>query len=73
MFEFIHMKKSIGNSISSVASSVRTVAAPVVTETPIETCVREFREMPSQAWKTKWLNNRNNRPVADEAFASGRI
>jgi hypothetical protein len=73
MFEFIHMKKSIGNSISSVASSVRTVAAPVVTESPIEVCVREFREMPSQSWKTKWLNNQKNRPIADQAFSEGRI
>ena len=53
--------------------AVPVPVAPVVHETPVETCVREFRELPSAAWKTKWLNNQNNRPVADQAVAEGRI
>jgi len=46
---------------------------PVVVETPIEMCVREFRELPMAAWKTKWLLNRKNRGIADQAAADGRL
>jgi hypothetical protein len=58
---------------SASAEAAQAPVAPVVIETPIEACVREFKEMPSQAWKAKWLNNRNNRPIADQAFEEGRI
>jgi hypothetical protein len=72
--EYARLRQHAGTATTMTAPAVvRTVAAPIVTESPIETCVREFKEMPSQAWKTKWLNNRNNRPVADRAFAEGRI
>ena len=55
-------------------ASPAPVSAPVApVETPIETCVREFRELPSSAWKAKWLNDQRNRPVADKAVSEGRI
>jgi hypothetical protein len=75
--EWMRMEQSIASLLPSAAPATAAVpqkpVAPVVTETPVETCVREFKEMPSQVWKTKWLNNRNNRPIADQAFAEGRI
>lgn len=72
--EYARLRQYAGtvSAVSAVPAAVRS-AAPVVTESPIETCVREFREMPSQAWKNKWLNNQKNRPIADQAFAEGRI
>jgi hypothetical protein len=72
--EYARMRKSVSAATTPIAPvAVRTVAAPVVSETPVETCVREFKEMPSQQWKSKWLNNQKNRPIADQAFAEGRI
>lgn len=46
------------------APAPSALVAPVVTETPIETCSREFRELPSRVWKRKWLDDQCNRPVA---------
>jgi hypothetical protein len=75
MNEWLRMEQSVRalepQSVAPVAA--KAPVAPVVVETPIEACVREFREMPSQAWKTKWLTNMKNRPTADRAFAEGRI
>jgi hypothetical protein len=73
--EYLRMKKSVGIAVAPphVASEAQAPVTPVVVEAPIETCVREFQEMPSQSWKAKWLNNRNNRPIADQAVAEGRI
>jgi len=73
--EYARMRRSIktAEATPAVPVAVPVPVAPVVHETPVETCVREFRELPSAAWKTKWLNNQNNRPVADQAVAEGRI
>jgi hypothetical protein len=73
--EWLQMEKSVVGATAPNAAPAPAQApvVPVVAETPIEACVREFKEMPSQAWKTKWLNNRNNRPIADQAFEEGRI
>jgi hypothetical protein len=76
MAEYHRMKRSIGpapatNTTPGTAPAV--AVAPAVVETPVETCVREFRETPSQAWKKKWLDNQNNRKVTDQAFAEGRL
>lgn len=72
--EYARLRQYAGTaSAVSAAPAVRTVAAPVVTESPIEQCVREFREMPSQSWKKKWLLDQRNRPITDRAFAEGKI
>jgi hypothetical protein len=74
MAEYLRMKKATGVAAApNVAYEAQAPVAPIVIETPIEACVREFKEMPSQTWKAKWLDNRNNRPIADQAFAEGRI
>jgi hypothetical protein len=74
MAEYVRMKRSVGTPAPNAApAAAQAPAAPVVTETPIEACVREFKEMPSQAWKAKWLNHRSNRVIADQAFEEGRI
>jgi hypothetical protein len=75
MFEFIHMKKSIGNGISTpaVASSVRTVAAPVVTETPAEVAAREWKELSGDQFRIKYLNHQGNRKFYEQALAQGLI
>jgi hypothetical protein len=77
MAEYSRMRNAIDSASSAnVVPSPqveKAPAVPVVTETPVETCAREFRELPSQAWKRKWLDNRKNRPAADQAAAEGRI
>jgi hypothetical protein len=73
--ELKRMQRAVGPkpkaSVVPVLSPAPTT--PVIAETPIEICVREFRELPSSAWKQKWLNDRRNRPITDQAFAEGRI
>lgn len=47
---------------------------PVVpVETSVETCAREFRELPSATWQAKWLRDQRNRPIAEQAAAEGKI
>jgi len=73
--EYERMRRSVVASKVAEAAPVAAPSpvAPVVRETPVETCAREFRELPSSAWKAKWLNNQKNRPVVDLAVAEGRI
>jgi hypothetical protein len=73
--EYARMRKSVGTSTvaSTAPVAVATPITPVVRETPVETCAREFRELPSTTWKNKWLSDQRNRPVADLAAAQGRI
>jgi hypothetical protein len=73
--EFARMHRSVGTSKTPELAPVAAQApvAPIVTESPIETCVREFKEMPSQLWKKKWLLDQRNRPITDRAFAEGKI
>jgi hypothetical protein len=76
MVEYVRMRQSVANFINPVVAApvvTKAPVAPVVVETPVEICVREFKELPSQAWKIKWLTNMKNRPIADQAFAEGRI
>jgi hypothetical protein len=58
---------------ATVPATAPAPGVPVVRETPVETCAREFREMPSSKWKAKWLHDQRNRPVTDQAAAEGRI
>lgn len=55
----------------------RPAPAPVVPAAPVETledtCVREFKELSSAAWKMKWLSNQHNRVIADRCAAEGRL
>jgi hypothetical protein len=73
--EYERMRRSASATLATNAVPVAAKApvAPVVRETPVETCAREFRELPSNAWKSKWLNDQRNRPIADQAVAEGRI
>jgi hypothetical protein len=49
------------------------VAPVVVAENPVDVCVREFHELGSNAFKTKWLNNSKNRMYYERAIEAGRI
>lgn len=70
--EYERIRRSV---VSTTAAPVATPVpvAPIVRETPVETCAREFRELSSRVWKRKWLDDQRNRPVADLAAAEGRI
>jgi hypothetical protein len=52
---------------------LREVVVPAVPVDPIELCVREFHEMGSNAFKRKYLDNRNNRVHYEAAIEAGRI
>jgi hypothetical protein len=54
-------------------AAVQQAPAPVVVEDPITTCVREYHEMGSSAFKTKWINNTKNRAHYEAAIDQGRI
>jgi hypothetical protein len=76
MSEWIRMLQRVGPTSPAAAPTSQvedTPVVPVVSETPVETCSREFRELPSREWKRKWLDNRKNRSAADQAAAEGRI
>ena len=76
MGEWLAMSRRAGSTSPAAAPASQaeeTPVVPVVSETPVETCAREFREMPSREWKRKWLDNRNNRYAADQCAAEGRI
>ena len=71
--EYARMRQDAGITDQAAPVAQEVLAEPVATETPIETCAREFHELPSSAWKKKWLNNQTSRPIADECVAEGRI
>jgi hypothetical protein len=52
---------------------LREVVVPVAPADPIDVCVREFHEMGSDAFKRKYLDNRNHRVFYEAAIAAGRI
>jgi hypothetical protein len=49
------------------------IATVVVAQNPVDVCVREFHELGSNAFKTKWLNNSKNRVYYEQAIEAGRI
>jgi hypothetical protein len=51
----------------------KEVVVPVAPVDPIELCVREFHEMGSDAFKKKYLDNRNHRAHYEAAIAAGKI
>jgi hypothetical protein len=72
--EYLRLEKSVdGLSPSTAPAAAQAPASPVVVETQVEICAREFKEMPSNQWKKKWLLDQRNRPVADLCVAEGRI
>jgi hypothetical protein len=77
--EWLRMELSIAGLFPGKAPAAPEVVehqepvAPVVVESPVETCAREFKEMPSAQWKKKWLLDQRNGPVADLCVAEGRI
>jgi hypothetical protein len=75
MAEFARMRQSVvaTKPVHEAPVGSTAPAAPVVLETPVETCSREFRELPSSTWKKKWLLDQRNRPATDQAAAEGRI
>ena len=57
-----------------VASTpVVSVAPAVPVETPVETCAREFKEMPSDKFRAKWINHQGNRAIYEQACDEGKI
>jgi hypothetical protein len=52
---------------------LREVVVPAAPVDPIELCVREFHEMGSDAFKKKYLDNRNHRVHYESAIAAGKI
>ena len=73
--DFLRMQQT---AVAATAKQPTPIAkevpvAPVVVETPVEVCAREFRELSSDRWKKKWLLDQRNRPVADLCAAEGRI
>jgi hypothetical protein len=52
---------------------VQEVVVPAAPVDPIEVCVREFHEMGSDAFKKKYLDNRNNRKHYEAAIVAGKI
>lgn len=73
--EFARMRQSVvaTTRVNEAPTAASARVAPVARETPVETCAREFRDLPSSTWKAKWLNDQRNRPVTDQAAAEGRI
>jgi len=71
--EYERMRRSVVKAAHTTPASAPEPVAPLVPETPVETCTREFRELPSSAWQKKWLNDTRNRPVAEQAASEGRI
>lgn len=75
--EYARIRRSVATAKAASEPAVAPVAPepaePVIQETPVETCAREFRELPSSTWKARWLNDQRNRPVAELAAAEGRI
>lgn len=51
----------------------REVVVPAAPVDPVDVCVREFHEMGSDAFKKKYLDNRNNRTHYEAAIAAGKI
>jgi hypothetical protein len=49
------------------------VIVPVVQVDPVDVCVRDFRELGSNAFKSKWVTHQANRRFYEQAIASGRI
>jgi hypothetical protein len=52
---------------------LQEVVVPAAPVDPVEVCVREFHEMGSDAFKRKYLDNRNNRTHYEAAINAGRI
>jgi hypothetical protein len=52
---------------------LREVVVPVAPADPIDVCVREWHELGSDAFKKKYIDNRNNRVHYESAIAAGKI
>jgi hypothetical protein len=52
---------------------VQEVVVPAAPLDPVDVCVREFHEMGSDAFKKKYLDNRNNRTHYEAAIVAGKI
>jgi hypothetical protein len=52
---------------------LREVVVPVAPGDPIDVCVREWHELGSDAFKKKYIDNRNNRVHYEAAIAAGKI
>ena len=49
------------------------VVVPVAPVDPVDVCVREWHDMGSDAFKKKYIDNRNNRVHYEAAIAAGKI
>jgi len=52
---------------------VQEVVAPVAPIDPVDVCVRDFHELGSNAFKTKWIANTKNRVFYELAIDRGRL
>jgi hypothetical protein len=71
------VQKQLDRMVKEVESaesvSVVQPATPVVTEDPVEVCVRDWHEMGSDAFKKKYISDTRNRPYYEAAIAAGKI
>lgn len=76
MGEWLSMSQRIVSTSPAAAPASQveeTPVVPVVIETPVETCAREWKDLPSDSFRAKYLNHRGNRKFYEQALAEGRI
>jgi hypothetical protein len=76
--EYARLRRSVATTKAAnatpVAAPVPAVTVPVVpVETLTEACAREWKELSGDQFRVKYLNNRNNRPIYEQALSEGKI
>ncbi len=73
--DFLRMRQSVVAATPARSAPLPQAApvAPVVVETPTELCAREWKELSGDKFKAKYMNNRNNRPIYEQALVEGKI
>ena len=72
--DYARLRKSVTPATTRSAPAAQEVpAAPAVIETPTELCAREWKELSGDRFKAKYMNNRNNRPIYEQALTEGKI
>jgi hypothetical protein len=74
MNEWIRLSRSVAPATPRLIPVAQEApVAPVAVETPTEVCAREWKELSGDQFKTKYLNNRNNRPIYEQCLVEGKI
>jgi hypothetical protein len=76
--EYARLRRSVATTkapnAAPAAAPVPAVTVPVVpAETPVEVCAREWKSLSGDQFRIKYLNNRNNRPIYEQALSEGII